>query len=38
MHDIYRHRDNQFKNKQFFKVERIHDSFITEFGKRRLVD
>lgn len=38
MHDVNRHRGTRFQNKPFFKVERIHDSFITEFGKRRIMD
>ena len=35
MHDVYRHRENRFRNKPFFKVDRVHESFINEFGKRR---
>ena len=38
MHDVNRHRGTRFQNKPFFKVERVHESFISEFGKRRMID
>lgn len=38
MHDCNRHRDNKFRNRPFFKLDRVHESYIDEFAKRRQLD
>ena len=36
--DCNRHREGKFQNKKFIAVDRVHDTFIEEFGNRRKVD
>ena len=38
MHDCNRHRDGRFRNQEFFKIDRVHESYVGEFAKRRRLD